>query len=116
MGEYCSGIRVWLERAVGEKIDGSHTIKPADNDIHTLAYALAIDSIVQYSGGRSSDFTTKDYIWAGTESMIKRRKVAEFNENIVIKPNRPPPDTEHEAIQSDDMPRDAFIVMSAAIL
>ena len=116
MRKYCLSIQVWLEWAVGKKMDRSHTIKPTDNDIYMLTYALAIDSIMQYSSGQLSDFTTKNYILAEMESMIKKRKVTEFNKSIIIKLNWLPSDTKHKAIQSDNIPQNTFIVMFTAIL
>jgi hypothetical protein len=94
--EYTVRLRKSIERAFIGKGNSKHTLPDPKDDIHQLAFELAMDSIKLHKNGRQSKHKAPDIIGVGVERVI-RQKLEQFNNKVVRHKSRVvvrPPDEE----------------------
>lgn len=94
---YTTELRDSIERLLGERTKNEHTTRLRSDDIRSLAYNLADESLV-YRSGRDSGFEARDILSKGYQDLAKT--IERFNENF----NRKPDNSMTLADDEGDMP------------
>ncbi|KAJ4189476.1 hypothetical protein NW759_016766 [Fusarium solani] len=91
--EYTVCLRKAIEKAFARKDNCKHSVPSPVDDIHTLAFELACDSIRFYGGGRKARHQAPDIHSIGLER-VATKKLAVFNakvmrdeDRIIVPPN-----------------------------
>jgi len=80
--EYTVRLRKAIEKAFARKDDSTHSVPSPVDDIHTLAFELACDSIKFYEGGRKARHQAPDIHTIGLER-VATKKLEMFNAKVM---------------------------------
>ncbi|KAH7308926.1 hypothetical protein B0I35DRAFT_482679 [Stachybotrys elegans] len=92
--EYTVRLRKAIEKAFARKDNSIHSVPSPMDDIHTLAFELACDSIKFYDGGRKAKHQAPDIHTIGLER-VANQKLEAFNAKVMRDEDRivvPPPE------------------------
>jgi hypothetical protein len=81
--EYSVRLRKAIEKAFAQSINPKHTTPSPADDIHTLAFELACDSIKLYEEGRKGQHQAPDIHSIGLER-VATTKLKAFNAKVVV--------------------------------
>jgi hypothetical protein len=80
--EYTVRLHKAIEKAFARKDNSRHSVPSPIEDIHTLAFELACDSIKFYDGGREAKHQVPDIHTIGLER-VATKKLEVFNAKVV---------------------------------
>jgi hypothetical protein len=80
--EYTVRLRKAIEKAFARKDNSGHSVPSPVDDIHTLAFELACDSIKLYEGGRAARHQAPDIHTIGLEK-VATKKLEVFNAKVM---------------------------------
>jgi hypothetical protein len=85
--EYTVRLRKAIEKAFARRVNSKHTTPSPADDIHTLAFELACDSIKLYEEGRKGQHQAPDIHSIGLER-VATTKLKAFNAKVVVHENQ----------------------------
>jgi hypothetical protein len=110
--EYTVRLRKAIEKAFARKDNSRHSVPSPVDDIHTLAFELACDSIKLYEGGRAARHQAPDIHTIGLER-VATKKLEVFNAKVMRDVNRiiVPPYERRRATADLDPDSDAMAIL-----
>jgi hypothetical protein len=115
--EYTVRLRKAIEKAFARKNNSRHSVPSPVEDIHTLAFELACDSIKFYDGGREAKHQAPDIHTIGLER-VATKKLEAFNAKVMRDEDQiiVPPYERNRATTDLDPNSDAMAVLVCVFL